>query len=183
MDFSQAYDLFKVLQRLGCGAVMLAALVAMYSVTNNIIGTAMATGTVGVCQGSPSFCLLFILFVNDQVKLIKENCNPDRLLSWFHILILMDDTVLLATNKENLIHKMSLLKQYCNYYSMKIHMSVFFFFFVICSSEQEKETIHVDGVVSIPIWALHLWLMVLCRRQLWLTYKSIWHILTNLFHF
>ena len=43
VDFRQAYDLvprqmlFKVLKRLGCGAVMLAALIAIYKVTNSII--------------------------------------------------------------------------------------------------------------------------------------------------
>ena len=57
IDFSQAYDmvprdtLFKVLQRLGCGSVMLAALIAMYSLTQSIIGTTVVTIALGVHQG------------------------------------------------------------------------------------------------------------------------------------
>ncbi|XP_069984678.1 uncharacterized protein [Penaeus vannamei] len=53
VEFSQAYDraprttLFSTLRRLGCGAVMLAALVAMYPVTRSVVGTAIVTATVG----------------------------------------------------------------------------------------------------------------------------------------
>ena len=67
VDFSQAYDLvprhilFKVLKRLGCGGVMLAALVAMYHVTDSILGTGVISATLGVRRGSPTFCLLFII--------------------------------------------------------------------------------------------------------------------------
>ena len=78
VDFSKAYDLvprnmlFGVLKRLGCGAVMLSVLISMYSVTQSIIGTAIITTAIGVRQGSPTSCLLFILYVNDLIKLIKE---------------------------------------------------------------------------------------------------------------
>ena len=43
VDFAKAYDivprqkLFKVMKRLGCGAVMLAAVVAMYCTTESVI--------------------------------------------------------------------------------------------------------------------------------------------------
>ena len=62
VDFSQAYDmvprrtLFKILRRMGCGSVMLCALVAMYQLTESIIGTAVVTITLGVRQGSPTSC-------------------------------------------------------------------------------------------------------------------------------
>ncbi len=54
IDFSKAYDLvprkvlFNILKRLGCGTVMLAALVAMYRTTESIIGEAVMTATLGV---------------------------------------------------------------------------------------------------------------------------------------
>ena len=68
VDFSKAYDvvprnmLFKVLQGLGCGAIMLSSIIAMYSVTDSILGTAIVTTLVGVRQGSPTSCLLFIIY-------------------------------------------------------------------------------------------------------------------------
>ena len=112
IDFSKAYDLvprhilFSVLKRLVCGAVMLSVIIAMYSVTQNIIGTAIITTIIGVRQGSPTSCFLFILYVNDLVKLIKDTCEDDGFLSWLHLLVLMDDTVLLATSRKNIIKTM-----------------------------------------------------------------------------
>ena len=127
IDFSQAYDrvprrkLLDVLVRLGCGAIMVAAIVAMYRTTHSVIGTAIVTAMVGVRQGSPSSCLLFILYVNDLIKLIKENCGPDGFLSWLHVLMLMDDTVLLSTTRNGMTAKLSLLSQYCDEYGMLIN--------------------------------------------------------------
>ncbi len=72
IDFSQAYDrvprntLFEVLKRMGCGAVMLGALVAMYRATHT---AALITATIPVRQGSPTSCILFVLFINDLIKL------------------------------------------------------------------------------------------------------------------
>lgn len=83
VDFSQAYDrvprhiLFRVLCRLGCGSMMLCALVALYSVTESLIGTALVTITLGVRQGSPTSCLLFIIFVDDLIRIIKDGCERD----------------------------------------------------------------------------------------------------------
>ena len=83
VDFSQAYDkvsrvvLFSILKHLGCGAVMLLALISMYKTTQSIIGTAIVSASVGVRQGSPTSCLLFVLFVNDMIQLFKQRCGPE----------------------------------------------------------------------------------------------------------
>ena len=122
--------LFWVLSRLGCGAVMVAALVAMYSVTQSIIGTALVTATIGVRQGSPTSCLLFIIFVNDLIKMIRENCEDDGFLSWLHCLVLMDDTVLMATTRSGITHKLSILKRFCDIYGMKVNQSKTKFFVI-----------------------------------------------------
>lgn len=71
--------LFDVIKRLGCERVMLASLKAMHQVTESVIGEAVLTATLGVRQGSPSSCILFILFVNDLIKIVKERCQA----RWF----------------------------------------------------------------------------------------------------
>ena len=128
MDFSQAYDrvprfmLFCVLKRLGCGMVMLSALVAMYQVTQSVIGAAIITAAIGVRQGSPTSCLLFVIYINDLIKMLKEGCSSDGFLSWLHVLVMMDDTVLLSTSREGMKKKLSILDQYCMTYGMKVNM-------------------------------------------------------------
>lgn len=64
--------LFKTLKRLGCGAVMLAALIAMFSLTQSVIDTVLVTVILGVRQGSSTSCLLFMILSNDIFKTAKN---------------------------------------------------------------------------------------------------------------
>ena len=152
VDFSKAYDmvprkiLFSVMKRLGCGTVMLIAIIAMYQVTHSIIGTAIITATIRVRQGSPTSCLLFVLYINDLIKIIKENSGNDGFLSWLHLLVLMDDTILLATTRRGMIHKVSLLKDFCQTYGMKVNQSKTKFF-VIGGSPGDSHPLTVGDLV------------------------------------
>ena len=151
VDFSKAYDmvprhkLFSILGRLGCGMVMLAALVAIYSVTESVIGGAVITSTLGVRQGSPTSCLLFIIFMDELIKLVKQRCCPDGFLGWLHLLVLMDDTVLLATSREGMINKIRLLQAFCSEHGMVINESKTKFF-VISGTKGDEEPIRVNGL-------------------------------------
>ena len=90
---------------------MVTALVALYRVTHSVLDVAVLTVTLGVRQGSSTSCILFVWFINDLVKLLKENCGQDGFLVWLHTLVLMDDTVLLSTSRETMHHKLSILCQ------------------------------------------------------------------------
>ncbi len=92
---------------------MLCALVAMYTITESWIGTALVVLTLGVRQGSPTSCLLFIIYVNELIRIVKEGNGNDGFLKWLHILVLMDDTVLLSTSREGMMLKLSQLKSFC----------------------------------------------------------------------
>ena len=85
-----------------------------------MIGTAVVTITLSVRQGSLTSCLLFIMFVNDLIKMGKEGCEIDGFLAWVHILVLMDDTVFLSTFRGDMIKKITLLRNYCKENGMKI---------------------------------------------------------------
>ena len=127
VDYSQAYDrvprnkMLKLLIRLGCGAAMICALVAMYCSTQNILGSVIVTSTSGVRQGSPTSCFLFILFVNVLIRMIKERCQPDGFLRWLHILMLMDDTIIFATSRARLLEKLEILHEYCESHGMLVN--------------------------------------------------------------
>lgn len=151
IDFSKAYDLvlrdklFMILKRIGCGTVMLAALVSMYRVTESVIGGAVMTATLGVRQGSPTSCLLFIVFMNELIRMLKDGCAPDGFLGWLHSLVLMDDTVLLSTSREGMEHKLRLLLHYCEDYGMIINESKTKFF-VIGGTPEDREPLRVGGI-------------------------------------
>ena len=126
IDFSKAYDrvprsyMLKLLKRLGCGKVMIAALTSMYTVTQFLLGTTLITAVLGVKQGSPSSCFLFTLFVDELVRFMKLS-PPDGLLGWLHLLVLMDDTVLLATSHEKLCQKLDILAKWCDQSGMVLN--------------------------------------------------------------
>ena len=67
VDFSKAYDrvprkiLFNILKQLGCGKRFLCALMAIYKSTINISNSEYIKISIGVKQGGPMSCLLFII--------------------------------------------------------------------------------------------------------------------------
>ena len=127
VDFSKAYDrvprgkLFNVLKSLGCGSVMLAALVAMYRITTCILGSTIIKATLGVRQGAPTSCFLFVVYVDMLIRLIKTKVDDDDFLCWLHTLMLMDDTIILASTRDKLIEKLGFLSVYCKQYGMIIN--------------------------------------------------------------
>ena len=133
------------MKRLGCGAVMLLALISMYKTTQSIIGTALVTTCMGVRQGSPTSCLLFVLFVNDLIKLFKERCGPDGFLAWLHLLVFMDDTVILSTSRNGALTKLGLLKEFCNTHGMIVNDSKTKFI-VINGKEEDKRDLIVNNM-------------------------------------
>ena len=98
VDFSKAYDrvprktLFEILKRLGCGKRFLCALIAIYRDTVNILNSEYIKSTVGVKQGGPMSCLLFVIYLNVLAVMLKLVGNDAFLLD-VHALMLMDDTV------------------------------------------------------------------------------------------
>ena len=151
VDFSKAYDrvprgkMFMVLKSLGCGSVMLSAITAMYKITTCILGTTIIQSSIGVRQGSPTSCFLFVMFVDVLVKKIKENVDVDDFLGWLHTLMLMDDTVILATSREKLISKLKHLENYCENYGMVINEKKTKLM-VLLGDECDKETIRLGDV-------------------------------------
>ena len=61
---------------------MLCALVAIYTLTESVLRTSIVLISMGVRQGSLTSCLLFIIFVDELIKIIKGGCSPDGFLQW-----------------------------------------------------------------------------------------------------
>ena len=147
IDFSKAYDrvprnyLLNLLKSLGCGVIMLTALTSLFYVTQFVLGTTLITAIMGVKQGSPTSCFLFILFVDEFVRLVKEQSGVDGFLDWLHLLMLMDDTVLIATSRERLIQKLGLLVQWCDKSGMVINEDKTQFMAFVTAVKEERKPI------------------------------------------
>ncbi len=119
-DLSKAFDrvsrylLLKQLLKLGVGSVMFYALKSIYSITRCVlkgfgkISEVFETHT-GIKQGASSSVILFIIFMDDIIDTLKQNCLIEPILKDLHSLLHADDTVVLSTNREVFIHKCNVL--------------------------------------------------------------------------
>ena len=88
-----------------------------------MLGTALITTTIGLRQGFPTSCLLFTLYINGLVRKMKTCCGIDGFLGLIHYLLLMDDTVILATTREMCLKKLGILQKFCIESGMIINQS------------------------------------------------------------
>ena len=78
--------------------------------------------------------------------MIKGGMRIDELLVWLHILVLMDDTVLLATTRGNMIKKVQILHKYCYEYGMKVNESKTKFF-VLNGTNNDEDPLCVGDLL------------------------------------
>ena len=125
IGFEKAYDkvsrakLIEELKVSGCGRVMLQIIINIYKNTNLLFKSANIYTNKGVKQGSATSC---ILFVDRMIKMLKEYFEMDGYLGALHILMSMDDTVLLSTSKQGLISKFKIFQKYCKEYVMSVNL-------------------------------------------------------------
>ena len=90
-----------------------------YTATWGGRGTSSANFLFKTCQKYVHHCVLrqlrvnqFTMFVNPLTRSLKE-CLPDGFLAALHCLMLMDDTVILATSRGRCIEKLNKLVNFC----------------------------------------------------------------------
>ena len=57
--------------------MMLGVIKAIYKSTKNILKSATIDASIGVCQGTPSICLLFVIYIDYMVRMIKRAVEND----------------------------------------------------------------------------------------------------------
>ena len=150
IDFSKAYDrvprnkLIEYMKSLGCGRTMLSALKNMYKNTYNVLNSTRIIISSGVRQGAPTSCLLFTTYVDKMVRMIKESVLSDGFLGRLHVLMLMDDTVIMATSRETCLKKLEAVLNFCEEFGMEINEKKTKFF-VINSEENDKRPLNLKG--------------------------------------
>ena len=150
VDFSKAYDkiprdlLMKILKENGCGRKMLQAIAKIYTSTKSVLGSIIINAILGLKQGSPTSGILFIIYLNELIKLYHSRCTEDGFLKWVHCLLLMDDSVLLSTSRHRAIEKLRIMMEFCRQYGMEMNCGKTKFM-VINGTKEDKLDINVDG--------------------------------------
>ncbi|ELU10587.1 hypothetical protein CAPTEDRAFT_194054 [Capitella teleta] len=109
-----------------------------------ILRTAVINATIGVQQESLTSCFLFALVVNDLIRNLKERCAPDGFLGWLHSLMLMDDTIILATSRQRAIEKIGVLREFSRTSGMIINKSKTQFMVINGEEDDRNPIIHDD---------------------------------------
>ena len=136
--------LIEYMKSLGCGRTMLSALKNMYKNTYNVLNSTRIIISSGVRQGAPTSCLLFTTYVDKMVRMIKESVLSDGFLGRLHVLMLMDDTVIMATSRETCLKKLEAVLNFCEEFGMEINEKKTKFF-VINSEENDKRPLNLKG--------------------------------------
>lgn len=153
IDFSTAYDrmnrtkLLNLMLEFGCSTLMLRAIFSMYLSTSVTIGIIVIIINQGVRQGSPSSGLLFVIYMEKLIRMLKLHEN-DGFLSWLHCLVFMDDTIILSTSRVGLEQKFNTLLDYCNLYDMKINPTKSNFMVINGSVADKEPFIHENITIS-----------------------------------
>ena len=125
IDYRQAYDrvnrhkLLQYLENIGCGRNFLFALQHSMN-ANGVIGTEKFATTTGVKQGGSLSVKLFTAYIDPTIDAVNA-LGPDDWLESKHILLLMDDTVIMATSREKLQAKLEALKAKADEIGMILH--------------------------------------------------------------
>ena len=123
---------------------MLKAIAKTYCKTRSVLGATISEVCLGLKQGSPTSCILFIIYLNELVKLYRSMCSDDGFLGWLHCILLMDDAAVLATSRKSCEEKLKIMNEFCSNFGMKMNFTKTKFM-VINGTEKDKETIVIDG--------------------------------------
>ena len=162
IDFEKAYDkierhkLIEELKILGCGGTFITIIAAIYSTIIFLFKTVSIATSVGVKQGAATSCLLFVLYVDRLIKKVKEASGVDGFLGKLHILMLMDDTILLATNRRELEKKMNVVNMYCIDYGMSINNKKTKF--MVINNEPEDKVEMICGNTKVEYCSSYVYL-------------------------
>ena len=149
VDYKKAYDmvdrkkLMAYLDRRGCGSTFLSAVQSSYAFTKGQIGDCSFDASAGVRQGACTSCPLFVFFIEPTIEAIK-NLGPDNWLGDLHTLLLMDDTVILASSREQMEAKLCALKAAADDIGMVINQSKTQY---ICTNVSDPQPFKIDNLV------------------------------------
>ena len=126
IDYVKAFDkvdrtkLLNMLANKGCGSKFLDALGRTLQDTKSRIGKAEFISSKGVRQGGVTSTSLFTFYIDTTIQALRQ-VGPDDFLGNLHSILLMDDTVVLATSRSMMNKKLEILAKTAENIGMLIH--------------------------------------------------------------
>ena len=133
-DLSKAFDkvsrvqLLKCLVELDIGTCLLEALKAMYLCTRCVIKSAGKLSDIfytysGIKQGAPSSVILFIIFMDDIIDVLKDKCMDELIIRNVHCLLHAEDTLIMSLDYKQFIHQCNVLVNSFHKKKLSLNMS------------------------------------------------------------
>ena len=123
--------------------MFLAAVAKSLQCTRSFLGDAFFDARAGVKQGGSSSSSLFTFYINLTIRKIAQ-FGVDAFLGLLHCLLLMDDTIIIATSQKAMQCKLSLLTDVTRTLKLTIHSQKSIFFAI---NTDDTESFSFDGVV------------------------------------
>ena len=155
-DLEKAFDkvsrpeLLKSLIKLGIGSGLLNAIKAMYSVTKCSVKVGNKLSEVfnsysGIKQGAPSSVILFIIFMDGFIDIVRQKCVKEPILDLLHLLLHADDMAVLSTNRELFIKKCNVLIDAFEEKKVTLNLKKSGFLVINPSSEDDRRIIKLKN--------------------------------------
>ena len=154
-DIEKAFDkvsrviLLQKLVTCGIGYCMFHALKCIYSNTFCILSmngkySNRFKTKCGIRQGAPSSSWLFIVFIDDLIKFLRDNCDPESLLNGIHCLLHADNTLVVSTSRKSFIRKCNLMKQYFDRNKLTLNLGKSGYIIINGKRHHNKCTLELD---------------------------------------
>ena len=119
-DVEKAFDkvsrplLLLSLIKMGLGSTMLHAIKAMYASTKCVIKSGNKLSNIfstysGIKHCAPSSVILFIIFMDELIDIMREKYTRENIIGTLHILLHADDTITLSADRSLFIKKCHIL--------------------------------------------------------------------------
>ena len=118
-DLEKAFDkvyrplLMMSLIKLGIGAAIFYAIKSMYTKTRCIVKSGRKLSDIFLThsgiKNDASLVILFIIFMDEFIDIMRDNCVTENIIGILHTLLHADDTAVLNTSRELFSHKCNIL--------------------------------------------------------------------------
>ena len=105
----------------------------------------------GIKQGTPSSVILFIIFMDDIIDVLKDRCADVLIIRNAHCLLHADDTLIMSLDYKQFIHKCNVLVNSFHKKKLSLNMSKSSYLVTKPPKGFVKLDVKIEWLATIPI--------------------------------